>query len=660
MMLEQSLINPNFLGRDGFRWFIGQIPVGDSVKEGRAKVRILGHHPGDAQIKDKNLPWAHILVPLSFGSGAGNCGTNINVQPGTFVIGFFLDGDDGQQPVIIGALSDDDPSKIKVSEKYTEILNKGTSNFQPWYPPPPRNTWVQPTSTDKPAATGGTNVNGTTNTPTGPQGTQGPQTKEVTSKGQKLTTTEGITIVVPSECTNGNKKFNDLQLALIKFIQFTNTIQNINGAYINPVLNTVVNLDDQINSSARVITDIITGIIRGAMNVIVEEIYERLTDWLGIPGQPPVVKLATHKSVETVIDSIICAFEKALTKLLQFVLDFLMQMVEDVLAAPVCAVEALVGELLGGISNEIDDAIEDSLDEITSLIGGQISNVVSYVSQSVSLAQSALKFLSCEPSQCYETYNYELNKGWVPASSPNFQKILGYASATPVRNLSEDIKKSTNNWYDSVGLGTGQSRYSVEGGSCDAGILQCGSPTVSIFGGGGYGASANAIIDPSGKIFGYLINDSGSGYTSPPFVTIEDACYNGSGAVATALINDGKVQNIIVSNSGSGYIGTSDYVGIVSSFIITDTGIGYTSKDTITIKGTDVLANPILDQYGRITGIMVVNPGTEIKSSPIIEINTQSGQGANITPVLSFKPLSEVSPIKQKVQTVVYCAEDHV
>jgi hypothetical protein len=43
-MLEQSLINPQFLGRDGFNWFIGQIVYNskDSSKGARARVRILG------------------------------------------------------------------------------------------------------------------------------------------------------------------------------------------------------------------------------------------------------------------------------------------------------------------------------------------------------------------------------------------------------------------------------------------------------------------------------------------------------------------------------------------------------------------------------------------------------------------------------------------
>ena len=52
MMLEQSLISPNFLGKESFRWFIGKVTqyakIQDSNVGGgyKAKVRIMGYHPG--------------------------------------------------------------------------------------------------------------------------------------------------------------------------------------------------------------------------------------------------------------------------------------------------------------------------------------------------------------------------------------------------------------------------------------------------------------------------------------------------------------------------------------------------------------------------------------------------------------------------------------
>ena len=114
MMLEQSLISPNFLGKESFRWFIGlvtqYVSVLDTAQESvgsgfKAKVRIIGYHPDSKNIiPDEELPWAHVLVPLNMGTGTGgNVCYNVP-SGGETVIGFFMDGDNGQQPVIILSL----------------------------------------------------------------------------------------------------------------------------------------------------------------------------------------------------------------------------------------------------------------------------------------------------------------------------------------------------------------------------------------------------------------------------------------------------------------------------------------------------------------------------------------------------------------------------
>ena len=52
-MIENNILKSNFLGRDGFRWWVGQIaPESAQGKQingagwgNRLKVRILGYHP---------------------------------------------------------------------------------------------------------------------------------------------------------------------------------------------------------------------------------------------------------------------------------------------------------------------------------------------------------------------------------------------------------------------------------------------------------------------------------------------------------------------------------------------------------------------------------------------------------------------------------------
>ena len=103
-MIEESLYKTSFIGRDGFRWWIGQIPPIKSHKEqpngqgwgNRLKVRILGYHPySEAELSNDDLPWAQILLSPTAGSGASNYATNPKIRPGDTVFGFFLDGDNG-------------------------------------------------------------------------------------------------------------------------------------------------------------------------------------------------------------------------------------------------------------------------------------------------------------------------------------------------------------------------------------------------------------------------------------------------------------------------------------------------------------------------------------------------------------------------------------
>jgi hypothetical protein len=89
--------------------------------------------------------------------------------------------------------------------------------------------------------------------------------------------------------------------------------------------------------------------------------------------------------------------------------------------------------------------------------------------------------------------------------------------------------------------------------------VPCGPPTVAIFGGGGVGAAANAIVSSeSSSVIAFDIVNPGSGYTSPPTVILEDPCGNGVGSCLDAIIQDGKLVNIVICATGDGYLPVPD------------------------------------------------------------------------------------------------------
>ena len=124
-MIENNLLKSNFLGRDGFRWWIGQVPSKKSwllqyrqrpeAWGNRVRVRIMGYHPqSTTELADEDLPWAQVLLSPQCGSGKAGVAKPIKLAPGDVVIGFFLDGDDAQLPMIIGVIGN---SKYVVNKK---------------------------------------------------------------------------------------------------------------------------------------------------------------------------------------------------------------------------------------------------------------------------------------------------------------------------------------------------------------------------------------------------------------------------------------------------------------------------------------------------------------------------------------------------------------
>ena len=123
-------VKTDFTGRDGFNWWVGEVEdILDPSQLGRVKVRVLGWYTSNKTDKDGNsahtqelprelLPWATVLLPTDKPQ-TKNAGTTTELQVGSNVLGFFLDGEEGQLPCVMGAFrsfkhaerrNSDDPS----------------------------------------------------------------------------------------------------------------------------------------------------------------------------------------------------------------------------------------------------------------------------------------------------------------------------------------------------------------------------------------------------------------------------------------------------------------------------------------------------------------------------------------------------------------------
>ena len=95
-----------FMGLDGFVWFTGVVEDrNDPAKLGRVKVRCLGFHTEDKNnIPTADLQWAHVMHPVTDPCMQGMGNTSTFLVEGSWVVGFFRDAKDKQQPIVIGSL----------------------------------------------------------------------------------------------------------------------------------------------------------------------------------------------------------------------------------------------------------------------------------------------------------------------------------------------------------------------------------------------------------------------------------------------------------------------------------------------------------------------------------------------------------------------------
>ena len=112
--------------KDGFNWWIGVVEDRmDPEKMGRCRVRISGYHTDSKIIlPTKDLPWATPIQPITSAAISGIGSSPLGPVEGTWVIGFFLDGEDMQQPAIFGTIATRAAKKaFAVQEDPPQITN---------------------------------------------------------------------------------------------------------------------------------------------------------------------------------------------------------------------------------------------------------------------------------------------------------------------------------------------------------------------------------------------------------------------------------------------------------------------------------------------------------------------------------------------------------
>ena len=615
-MLEQGLINRHFLGRDGFIWWIGQIvdrttwisnlpgaPTRTTEDQKgfdfRYKVRIMGYHTCDKdELKDHELPWASIMLPVTAGVSGGSISTP-NLRQGNFVYGFFIDGEDAQQPVIMGVIGHNQYQAI-LTEEPEKCAFQPFSGFAVDETHP---VWSKPLVKEEATAIpedvdeSDTNNKETKETPS--------STTTIDNGGRKQQNKEekkDSTISSTSKCEPA--PMGPIQTKVKNVIADIEEVKKSVTDWETTVSTSIDNVEREIaklkNNAIKDISGDVKTFTRNVQENALKKVNDALSETYGnlYPSQLMKVK----EKAEAANDELACAFKNIMKNLTGMVGSFLNQILDRFINTPMCAIQNFVGSLLGKISGLIDGALDVALGPVRGLLAG-MGAATSALDEVMGFATNALSFLSCD-----EDPNCPNVEAWNPTDGPQIKATLNLNSifnkakdaATSIKGAFADLKDVGQNISD---LAKNADFSDVFEDSCNVGPLFCGPPTVEIVGGGGSGATGNVIIGTLGSLLGVDIITPGGGYIGPPQLKFNDSCGNGTGASGTAVIEDGKVVKVVMDDTGTGYLDAPD--GSQGG-----DGRTWADKDETTVKRED----GTYDTPYKPGTVITVCPGDEVTS----------------------------------------------
>lgn len=143
--------------KDAFNWWIGVVEDRDDPEKlGRVKIRIYGYHSDNKTLlPTEDLPWAIPIHPITSAAISGVGSTPLGPLPGTWLMGFFLDGEDMQQPAFMGAIGTKSAAlTFKEAEIKPEVKNRNDGFLKDSSNQPVTDSQGTPVRTGVPAVPG--------------------------------------------------------------------------------------------------------------------------------------------------------------------------------------------------------------------------------------------------------------------------------------------------------------------------------------------------------------------------------------------------------------------------------------------------------------------------------------------------------------------------
>ena len=677
------------------QWWIGQVTDPEKGKWGdaleitradedyendiyshRCRVRIVGYHGCEDDLKDEELPLAHVLLPPNT-TTTGGSGETMQYQGGEVVVGFFFDGADGQQPVIFGTLFRQ--SFIKDELTSAEYNAKKQTCFKPWTPPKVKsNLGKNQVTVNSPVNIGFNDGNGTVG-------------------NNQVENSTNIKVDNATACQDN--EVTKIRNTIKDFTQKIETLQSLNSTnvFVNPIYGGIVDIQSELKLTSNKLQNSMTKLVRRGRSWVIQETLDKMSTTLR-DKVPKPLQAPTAEATNALVNTMFCNFEKIQDGLLDYLFKSLENMIGQVLDVPLCGIENFLSDMFGQINSILDSSLGSMFDQLNSIQGGGIALPSKTFSKALKFANIVDSLLECDSQNCPPNTTYSTKGGLSFAGDDDLSNVIGKMGISslldPLLDTLDGAIPATPSRPD-----------------CSTNVLKCGPPRVDFLGAlplGGQGATGSPIINVLGQVIGVSLELPGFGYKEPPLVSFFDSCENGFGAAGypimgnvsplrytesdrdNELIPDGKsvgdivfdndensskifdvglnvtgsdlpiyvadpngtelgVVDVVITNPGQGYLpnttetdidgnvkelvpdpngnydGEVSYVTSLADVVVQNTGFGYSDGDTITVGGGSVgVGLGVGDETGDGA---VQSPG-----QAEVELNIQDGLivGANV------------------------------
>ena len=702
-----------WMGASGFQFWVGQVqgngskkinsdlsissgPI-DETKSNRVKVRVIGYHSSKhEELPVEDLPWAQVMMPATFPQMNGH-GSSHQLSLGSWVIGFFFDGMNCQQPIVLGVIGDIANEKYK-ERRYLKDRQKNPGFNNIINPDLPKQNqtknspgWSSPSSISSPTSKKISQLNNSIETvklteqqiisvPAEPGGLSPQDEKYLESKQKTASVANG-------KC--GTELEKSVSTILKDFFKFFKNIEKIGNFYVNKITKKVIDIENKIRSFVnRIKNSIFSAIGQIKANIIAEirKIIRNIISGLISPIESSIKE--AKNSSDILIKLIVCLLEKLLSGIEDYLTNLLLSLLENAINPAICLIKNFLQSIFDFINN-ILSGIFSAIQNILSFISNGLGMLSKLASGIFSFFGSFCGLFDCDIGN--NEYDFKTGEFFKEESNTESGSSIINNNTTLLDNIQCDINTITD-------------------------IPQ--SPQI-IFNYSGTGTSVttkipviNPVIDNNGGIVTVIIDDGGSNLNNVT-INVKPSNNAGSGAIIEPIIQDGKLRDVKVINSGQGFpvtpkdlintqldpcnklifdtikntslksnllitktaiipraisIDTPNLVLGIVGFTIESVGFLYESDTTITINN-EINIIPIIEN-SSIVGVIADDikfDGSDnlfqkvimiIDKKPSIEIRSSTGYGAKIIPIIRVICPNEQINILNRPVEYIDCSGD--